>query len=32
MSERSNFNVTVSGTAADVAYMDAASDNDNTTY
>ena len=32
MSERSNFNVTVSGTAADVAYMDAASDDDNTTY
>lgn len=32
MSERDNSNVTVSGTAADVAYMDAASDDDNTTY
>lgn len=32
MSERNNFNVTVSGTAADVAYMDAGSDDDNTTY
>lgn len=32
MSERDNSNVTVSGTATDVAYMDAASDDDNTTY
>ncbi|MGC2163654.1 MAG: hypothetical protein WA634_17230 [Silvibacterium sp.] len=32
MSERSNFNVTVQGTAADVAYMDAGSDANNTTY
>jgi hypothetical protein len=32
MSERDNSNVTVSGTAADVAYMDAASDSDNTDY
>lgn len=32
MSERNNSNVTVSGTATDVAYMDAASDGDNTTY
>ena len=32
MSERDNSNVTVSGTAADVAYMDALSDGDNTTY
>lgn len=32
MSERNNTNVTVAGTAADVAYMDAASDDDNTTY
>lgn len=32
MSERSNFNVTVQGTATDVAYMDAGSDGDNTTY
>ncbi|MFZ0662574.1 MAG: hypothetical protein WAM66_07780 [Acidobacteriaceae bacterium] len=32
MSERDNSNVTVTGTASDVAYMDAASDNDNTTY
>jgi hypothetical protein len=31
-SERDNSNVTVSGTAADVAYMDATSDADNTTY
>ncbi len=31
-SERDNSNVTVSGTVADVAYMDAASDGDNTTY
>ncbi|MBB6143983.1 hypothetical protein HNQ77_001932 [Silvibacterium bohemicum] len=31
-SERSNANVSVSGTAADVAYMDGASDSDNTTY
>jgi hypothetical protein len=31
-SERDNSNVTISGTAADVAYMDAASDGDNTTY
>lgn len=30
--ERDNSNVTVTGTAADVAYMDAASDDDNTTY
>jgi hypothetical protein len=32
MSERDNSNVTVSATAADVAYMDAASDADNTVY
>jgi hypothetical protein len=32
MSERSNTNVAVSGTAADVAYMDAATDADNTYY
>lgn len=32
MSERDNSNVTVSGTVADVAYMDATSDGDNTTY
>lgn len=32
MSQRANSNVTVSGTASDVAYMDAASDDDNTTY
>jgi hypothetical protein len=32
MSERDNSNVTVSGTAADVAYMDASSDDDNTDY
>ena len=32
MTERDNSNVTVSGTATDVAYMDAASDNNNTTY
>lgn len=32
MSQRDNSNVTVTGTASDVAYMDAASDNDNTTY
>ncbi|GGH09521.1 hypothetical protein [Silvibacterium dinghuense] len=32
MSERNNANVTVSGTAADVAYMDASSDADNTIY
>lgn len=32
MSERDNSNVTVSGTAADVAYMDAGSDGDNTNY
>jgi hypothetical protein len=32
MTERDNSNVTVSGTAADVAYMDAASDADNTDY
>lgn len=32
MSERDNSNVTVSGTAADVAYMDAGSDADNTDY
>lgn len=32
MTERDNSNVTVSGTASDVAYMDAASDGDNTTY
>lgn len=31
-SERNNSNVTVSGTATDVAYMDASSDNDNTDY
>lgn len=31
-SERDNSNVSVAGTAADVAYMDAASDGDNTTY
>ena len=31
-SARDNTNVTVTGTAADVAYMDAASDADNTTY
>jgi hypothetical protein len=31
-SERDNANVTVSGTAVDVAYMDAASDGDNTDY
>ena len=31
-SERDNSNVSVSGTAADVAYMDAASDGDNTDY
>ncbi|HEX3469787.1 MAG TPA: hypothetical protein VHT28_01270 [Silvibacterium sp.] len=31
-SERDNSNVTVSGTAIDVAYMDAASDGDNTDY
>lgn len=31
-SERNNANVTVSGTATDVAYMDASSDDDNTTY
>jgi hypothetical protein len=31
-SERDNSNVTVSGTVSDVAYMDAASDDDNTTY
>jgi hypothetical protein len=31
-SERDNSNVTVAGTAADVAYMDATSDGDNTTY
>jgi hypothetical protein len=30
--ERDNTNVTVTGTAADVAYIDAASDSDNTTY
>jgi hypothetical protein len=29
---RDNSNVTVTGTAYDVAYMDAASDGDNTTY
>ncbi len=32
MSELNNANVTVSGTAIDVAYMDATSDSDNTTY
>lgn len=32
MTQRDNSNVTVTGTASDVAYMDAASDNDNTTY
>jgi hypothetical protein len=32
MSERDNSNVTVTGTAADVAYMDAATDDDNTDY
>ena len=32
MSQRDNSNVSVSGTAADVAYMDATSDSDNTTY
>lgn len=32
MAQRDNSNVTVSGTATDVAYMDAASDADNTTY
>jgi hypothetical protein len=32
MSQRDNSSVTVSGTASDVAYMDAASDDDNTTY
>lgn len=32
MSELNNFNVTVTGTATDVAYMDAGSDGDNTTY
>jgi hypothetical protein len=31
-SERDNSNVSVAGTAADVAYMDATSDDDNTTY
>lgn len=31
-SERDNSNVTVAGTAADVAYLDATSDGDNTTY
>ncbi len=31
-SERDNSNVTVAGTAADVAYMDATSDGDNTDY
>ncbi|HEV2462508.1 MAG TPA: hypothetical protein VGT04_01780 [Acidobacteriaceae bacterium] len=31
-SERNNTNVTVTGTATDVAYMDASSDDDNTTY
>ena len=31
-SERDNSNVTVNGTAYDVAYMDAPSDDDNTTY
>jgi hypothetical protein len=32
MSERDNSNVTVSGTAVDVAYMDATTDDDNTNY
>lgn len=32
MSQLDNSNVTVTGTASDVAYMDAASDSDNTTY
>ena len=32
MAELNNANVTVTGTAVDVAYMDAASDGDNTTY
>lgn len=32
MAQMDNSNVTVSGTASDVAYMDAASDGDNTTY
>lgn len=32
MSERDNSNVTVTGTAADVAYMDAGSDSNNTVY
>jgi hypothetical protein len=32
MTERDNSNVTVSGTASDVAYMDATSDDNNTTY
>jgi hypothetical protein len=32
MSQRDNSNVTISGTAADVAYMDAGSDGDNTNY
>lgn len=32
MSQRDNSNVTVGGTAADVAYMDAGTDGDNTTY
>lgn len=32
MANLDNANVTVSGTASDVAYMDAASDGDNTTY
>jgi len=32
MSQLDNSNVTVQGTASDVAYMDAASDGDNTTY
>jgi hypothetical protein len=32
MSERDNSNVSVAGTAADVVYMDATSDTDNTTY
>jgi hypothetical protein len=32
MSERDNSNVVVSGTAADVAYMDGVTDGDNTDY
>jgi hypothetical protein len=32
MSSLDNSNVTIAGTAIDVAYMDAASDSDNTIY